>query len=49
MQNILGGRENKYEGDLYVHPCDARMSLGSSSSEYHFNHYGILRIALQLW
>jgi len=48
MQSILGGRENKYEGDKHVHPCDARMSLGPSSSEYQFYRYGILRIALQL-
>ena len=48
MQNILGRRANKYEGDQCVHPCDARMSPGPSSSEYPSYRYGILLIALQL-
>ena len=48
MQNIIGGRANKYEGDQYVHPADAGISPGPSNSEYSFHRCGILRIALEL-
>jgi hypothetical protein len=47
MQNVIGGRANKYEDDHSVHPFDAGISPGRSS-EYPLYRYGNLRIALQL-
>jgi hypothetical protein len=47
MQNIIGGTAHKYEGDHYVLPFDAGISLGPSS-EYPLYRCGKLRIALQL-